>query len=228
MTGIPSISVPTNAVLNYEIKPNFTRMTQRGKATSNSHGMRDLPRAVDKPEGMRRILILGDSVVEGINYVDDENTLSRHLERLYPDGKTEVLNFGTSGYCTLAEIMLLRDKGLAFQPDVVVLVFVENDYNNFNPEHTVAGGLHHRPAWSKQLFDSSHLFRQLCLRANWFHFADETDPHRWNRQAIGCNNVVDGLALLRELASTTSMCKSSPGPSSRMTASDIPTPEIAR
>jgi len=190
----------TNAVLNYEIKPAFSRMTHSGKATSNEHGFRDQARTLGKPEGVRRILMLGDSVVEGINYVDDENTLSRHLQRLYPDGNTEVLNLGTSGYCTLAEITLLRERGLAFQPDVVLLVFVENDFNNFNPEHTVAGGTHDRPAWAKQMFVSSHLFRHLCLRGNWFHFADEADPSTWNRRAIGQNNVVDGLALLRELA----------------------------
>ena len=39
-----------------------------------------------------------------------------------------------------AEIELLETKGLAFEPDVVVLVFVENDFDNFNREAFPLGG----------------------------------------------------------------------------------------
>ena len=65
-----------------------------------------------------------------------------------------MLNFGVSGYCTRAEIELLETKGLAFDPDVVVVVFVENDFDNFNtqltdlavraPDSALAGWLFHR------------------------------------------------------------------------------------
>ena len=190
----------THAVLNYEIRPAFSRDTRNGRATSNSHGFRDRERELAKPPGVRRVLMLGDSVVEGISYVDDESTLSRRLESLYPDGKTEVLNLGVSGYCTLAEVTLLKERGLAFSPDVVVLIFVANDFNNFNPEHTVGGGVAERPDWSKHLFVSSELFRYSALKFNWFQFAAEANPGKRNSQAIGDNNVVDGLRLLRELA----------------------------
>ena len=190
----------TNAILNYEIKPDLQRDLEPGRTTVNSHGLRDLPRSVAKPEGVRRILLLGDSVVEGIIYVDDESTLSRQLEQLYSKGETEVLNFGTSGYCTLAEVELLRTKGLGFAPDVVVVIFVINDYDNFNPETTTAGGVRDRPNWSKHLFVRSHLFRHLAIQRNWFGFADEADPTILNRRAIGDNNVVKGLGVLQTLA----------------------------
>lgn len=190
----------TNPILNYEIKPGVQRDLGSGRTTVNSHGLRDRPRSPDKPEGVRRVLLLGDSVVEGINYVDDESTLSRQLEQLYPDDKTEVLNLGTSGYCTYAEVELLRRKGLQFQPDVVVVIFVINDYNNFNPELTAAGGVVDRPPWSKELFLRSHLFRHLALRWNWFGFALEASPVALNRRAIGDNNVVKGLGVLQALA----------------------------
>jgi lysophospholipase L1-like esterase len=190
----------TNAVLNYELKPKLTRDFPTGRATSNSHGRRDRERTLAKPEGIRRILVLGDSVVEGISYVGDEDTISRQLESLYPEARTEFLNFGTSGYCTLAEVNLLRDRGLAFQPDLVLLMFVNNDFNNFNPEHTVTGGVIARPAWAKSLFIRSHLFRQSALQFNWYRFADEAQPQDRHHEAVGRNNVVDGLRLLRELA----------------------------
>ena len=75
---------------------------------------------LEKPDGVRRILLLGDSVVEGYGLPEPE-TLSRQLEDLYPEGSVEVLNFGVSAYCTRAEIELLEVKGLAFDPDIVVL-----------------------------------------------------------------------------------------------------------
>lgn len=190
----------TDPLLGYEIKPSFRATYPAGDASSNRHGRRDRERTPAKANGTRRILVLGDSVVEGINYVDDENTITRQWEKLYPDGETEVLNFGTSGYCTLAEVALLRKKGLAFKPDLVVVLFVYNDFDNFNPEHTVGVGVTERPVWSKHLFIASSLFRYLCLSFNWFEFASETDPTALNRAAIGDNNVVEGFRQLREMA----------------------------
>ena len=73
-------------------------------------GFRDRPREVAKPDGGRRIVLLGDSVVEMINYVSDEETISRNWESRYGDPLVEVLNVGTAGYCTLAEVELLRRR----------------------------------------------------------------------------------------------------------------------
>ena len=58
------------------------------------------------------------------------------MERIYVDEgeDVQVLNVATIGYCTRSEVELLRVKGLPFQPDRVVLVFVENDFDNFNRE----------------------------------------------------------------------------------------------
>ncbi|MBG89970.1 MAG: hypothetical protein CMO80_24150 [Verrucomicrobiales bacterium] len=190
----------TNAILSHVIRPGVTLEHKNGKATVNSFGLRDRERELAKPDGVRRIVVLGDSVVEGIAYVSDEDTITRQWENLYPDGKTEVLNLGTAGYCTRAEIELFERKGLAFQPDVVVLIFVRNDFQNFIPEHTVGGGVIQRPEWSKHMFVGSHMFRMLCLGFNWFDFATEGDPLNWNREAVGENNVVVGLERLRNLA----------------------------
>lgn len=125
--------------------------------------------------------------------------MSRQLERLYPDGHTEVLNFGVSGYCTRAEVELLETKGLAFKPDIVVLVFTENDFQNFNPEAAHVDAAARRPELVKRLFLGSHLFRLACIRFNWFRFGSDANPVDWNRAAIGQNNVVQGLQRLRQL-----------------------------
>ena len=192
----------TNPILGFELKanchsddPDFIQTYER----TNSHGQRDRERTLQKPEGVRRVLLLGDSVVEGYG-LRESQTISQQLEALYPDGSTEVLNFGVSAYCTRAEIALLEVKGLRFDPDVVILVFVENDFDNFNREAFPLGGTIERPAFIKGLFRISHFFRLTSIRLNLFHFGAEADPVRWNREAIGDNNVVAGLRRFRELA----------------------------
>jgi Flp pilus assembly protein TadD/lysophospholipase L1-like esterase len=192
----------TNPVLGFELKancrsddPDFIQTYER----TNSHGQRDRERTLRKPDGVRRVLLLGDSVVEGYGLRESE-TISSRLESLYPDGLTEVLNFGVSAYCTRAEIELLEVKGLRFDPDVVILVFVENDFDNFNREAFPLGQTIDRPAVVKILFQRSHLFRLAGIRLNLFQFGAEADPIRWNRDAIGDNNVAEGLRRYRELA----------------------------
>jgi Flp pilus assembly protein TadD/lysophospholipase L1-like esterase len=192
----------TNPILGFELKancrnenPDFIQTYER----TNSHGQRDRERTLQKPDGVRRVLLLGDSVVEGYGLRESE-TISRRLENLYPDDSIEVLNFGVSAYCTLAEIELLEVKGLKFDPDIVILVFVENDFDNFNREAFPLGQMIDRPAVVKALFRSSRLFRLASVRLNLFHFGAETDPVRWNQDAIGDNNVTEGLRRLRELA----------------------------
>jgi tetratricopeptide (TPR) repeat protein len=190
-----------NPILGFELRPDY-RNEDADLHTSyprtNAHGFRDRERTLAKPEGGRRIVMLGDSVTEGVGIRAVEDTLSGQLERLY-GGACEVLNLGISGYCTRAEVELLEVKGLGFDPDVVVVVFVENDFDNFNRELFEMGQIE-RPALVEFLFLRSHLFRLACLELDVFRFGVEADPLAWNREAIGDNNVVEGLDRLRTLA----------------------------
>ncbi|UCG48425.1 MAG: tetratricopeptide repeat protein [Phycisphaerales bacterium] len=192
----------TNPILGFELKANCRSdnpdLIQTYERT-NSHGQRDSERTLEKPDGVRRILLLGDSVVEGYGLRESE-TISRQLEDLYGGRSTEVLNFGVSAYCTLAEVELLEVKGLRFDPDVVIIVFVENDFDNFNREAFPLGGSIDRPAVVEALFKKSHLFRLASVQLNLFHLGAEADPVRWNKDAIGDNNVAEGFQRLRQLA----------------------------
>ena len=191
-----------NPILSYELKADYRDDSpdlRRSYERTNSHGLRDVERELDKPPGTRRVILLGDSVVEG-HGVAESDTISRQLEALYPDGRTQVLNMGVSGYCTLAEVELLETKGLAFDPDIVVLFFVENDFLNFNREAFPLGAARQRPTLVKQLFVRSQLFRVVAIRTNLYGFGTEADPAAWNHQATGESNVVDGLTRLSALA----------------------------
>ena len=191
----------TNPVLGFELKANYQNHNPdfiESYERTNSHGQRDRPRTIKKPSSARRIILLGDSVVEGYG-LREEDTISSQMERLL-GADTEVLNFGVSAYCTSAEVELLKVKGLQFDPDIVVLVFVENDFDNFNREAFALEGTINRPPFVTGMFKRSHFFRLACIQCNLFHYGIETDPVSWNKKAIGDNNVVDGLERFAGLA----------------------------
>ncbi len=192
-----------NPILGFELKPGYRNEDAdllRSYPAINKHGQRDVERTFTKATGTRRVLLVGDSVVEGGGIADLEHTISRRLEKIWANAAIEVLNFGVSGYCTLAEVELLEKKGLRFGPDLVILLFTENDFHNFNQQAFALGAIHDRPRVVETLFNNSHLFRLGAWRGNLWGLRDELDPMAWNQTAIGGNNVVQGLRRLATLS----------------------------
>ena len=97
----------------------------------NSHGLREREMEPAKPAGGFRVLVVGDSFVEGAQ-VPLEDTVSRRLEailqRQAPGRAVDAVNAGNAGFGTTQELLFLEQEGATYQPDVVVLVyFVDND-----------------------------------------------------------------------------------------------------
>jgi hypothetical protein len=102
----------------------------------NAAGFRDRDHPLAKPPDHLRIAVLGDSFTEA-RQVELEQTFWSIAERELGScaalaGETpEVMNFGYEGYGTAQELLLLRQRVWAYQPDRVVLVFfVGNDLRN--------------------------------------------------------------------------------------------------
>lgn len=96
---------------------------------SNSLGYRDREHPVDKPAGTWRVVVIGDSIAAGLKVDDFADTLPPLLEgELREAGvPAEVLSFAVSGYNTRQEVETLREKGLAFAPDVVLVAYSLTD-----------------------------------------------------------------------------------------------------
>ena len=77
--------------------------------------------SIEKPPGVLRVEVFGDSFAFG-SEVGDDATYSAVLERSLPG--TEVLDFGVMGYGLDQALLLFRKEGPAFHPDVVVMGFV--------------------------------------------------------------------------------------------------------
>lgn len=94
-------------------------------------GLRGPDRAFEKPPRVKRIALVGDSMVAAVATAE-ARTLARELERRLrasrPDATWEVLNAGVSSSSTGSELALYREVLARYSPDLVVLVFwVGND-----------------------------------------------------------------------------------------------------
>jgi hypothetical protein len=103
----------------------------RGAIRINSLGLRGPDVALEKPDGVVRVLVFGDSFVFGVG-VDEEHLFTTQLSHLLNasgTGSYEVVNMGVSGYSTDQEYLLLEERGLRLHPDVVLLVACDNDFD---------------------------------------------------------------------------------------------------
>jgi GDSL-like Lipase/Acylhydrolase family len=99
---------------------------------TNSRGLRDEREfSYQKPAGLLRVLAIGDSHTQGYE-VRQDATYAATLERyLAARGvRAEVLNAGVSGFSNAEALAYLENEGYKYQPDVVVLGFYANDYQD--------------------------------------------------------------------------------------------------
>ena len=144
-------------VLGLSLIPNkhviHARGCFQGEVSTNRWGMRDRNRSLEKGPHEFRIALVGDSVVEGVQVKSDE-VMNIRMEKLlaekgYPN--TEVLNFSVEGIGTDQELVMYQERVRRFHPDVVVLVFVENDVmNNSSTLQPKAYGIH---TWYAPYYD---------------------------------------------------------------------------
>ncbi|HEX2645816.1 MAG TPA: SGNH/GDSL hydrolase family protein, partial [Candidatus Dormibacteraeota bacterium] len=121
-------------MLHHRLRKNLSRSVQGVPFTTNSLGLRDREYPPPRPDGVFRILMLGDSFTEGAGLPIDE-TVAKRSERLLTTtcaGAYEVVNAGTGSYSPILEYLQLKHVGLALAPDLVVLNFdmtdVHDDY----------------------------------------------------------------------------------------------------
>lgn len=122
----------------YELIPNLDVTFLRKPVRTNASGFRGPDYPGPKRDGVVRIVGLGDSVMfgwgvgEGDTYLE---SLAARLEDAVPQLDWEVINTAVPGYNTAMEVAVLEAKGLAYDPDLVIINFVGNDFElpNFIP-----------------------------------------------------------------------------------------------
>ncbi len=167
-----------DSTTGWSLEPNtsgrsFNQMYEFDVAVAvNHHGLRS-PAGIDyaKPEGVYRILVLGDSFVEAIQ-VELEETFGQQLGYLVAAEKgrqVEVINVGAGGWGNDQQLLWLKEEGYKYTPDLImVAVYPRNDFlNNYEPLESANVGRIMKPFY--RLADGE-------LRLNYFPFNPDETP----------------------------------------------------
>ena len=99
----------------------------------NTLGIRDREHDRQRPPGTFRILALGDSYTEGFQFDLSRiwpGILEHRLNERGDSVRYEVINAGRSAMGTGAQLLYYRREGRRYGADVVVLLFVPNDFRD--------------------------------------------------------------------------------------------------
>jgi len=154
--------------------PNFDGWIRTREYTSrvtiNSLGLRGPERGYDRPDGVRRVLFLGDSFIEAAQVAEAEGVVGRVEGALNAraDARYEVLNGGVAGWGQHQQLAFLEAEGLRYGAEVLVLVlYLGNDLadNSFELQ-----GQPRRPTEPYWVFDDGGQLR----RVDWSPRSEET------------------------------------------------------
>ncbi len=115
----------SHATLGWTHRPNV----REANFSTNSRGLRGRREySLDKPPGITRVVVLGDSFSAGYG-VGDEEPYAAQLEKLIPE--SEFLNLAVSGYGVDQAVLRWEHLGYRFDPDIVILgIFIPDFHRN--------------------------------------------------------------------------------------------------
>lgn len=163
----------------------------------------DREHTLEKPAGVKRAVVIGDSVAAGF-FVSLDDSFPRVLEHLLASSgdanRWEVVTLARSGYSTSQELVLLEDEAFTYRPDVIIWSYVLNDpadpiFHNANGQ---LGRYYTHPG-----IHIVHLFRRISfrfregLRAIRLHAPDE---FHMRLHALYWGDVERNVARIGELA----------------------------
>lgn len=194
--------------LAYELRPN-THIQHEGHVLQiNAHGIRD--ESDDLFVHQRRIAVLGDSVVFGFGFDQDETISGRMQQMLDPEvAHTKVFNVGIGGleFSEIAE--LLRRKDAIYDFDEVAFLANPNDFARRESIYEGADNglyrMHRRPLWMTRWFVRKAIYRyekRGKVSLNWYEWmfrGNEQwgyDQIRAMRDYARASDIVFGIVLL--------------------------------
>jgi len=145
----------------YKLEPGQTGTFTLDKPVwSNGQGFRDDDWVMPKPDGVCRVMLVGDSFTFG-NNARQEDVFGARLEvtlteRSQGSKSTEVLIAGIGGWNIDNYTEFFVTEGVGYEPDAVIVAFFENDFispgGTINiPDFGEEGRYESRPAWLRWL-----------------------------------------------------------------------------
>jgi hypothetical protein len=133
----------------WQVSPEY-----RVRIHTNSKGARsDVEFPYEKPAGVKRIVVLGDSFGMGFESDFDDTFLAQMARKLEDRSiHCEVVNLCVSGHGTAEELIMLQQEGVKYHPDLVLLAWNETDV-----EDNVRSALYRVADGRLERFQSSYL-----------------------------------------------------------------------
>lgn len=163
---------------------------------TNSLGFRDREYTIRKPDGKKRIVVLGDSFTLGWG-VPLDGVFSKVLERRLNEheNKYEVINMGVGNYNTTMEVELFKWKGLGLGPDMAILMYFINDTEPIPPQKS---GFKY--AIMKRSYFFSFLFDRLVrIRSRFVKAFEWSSYYRSLYSPENSENLASNRESMREL-----------------------------
>jgi hypothetical protein len=156
--------VSDDPVLGYEMKRNYTVNSEHGRLHLNAYGLRDDDDAI--PTAPRRVALLGDSVIFGVD-LSQNQIVSAHLQQqLDPTGKRiKVVNFGVPGYAAPEVARFFEVRSAVYHPTEAFYLVNPNDFATRDSRFEGAdGGLYRY--WHPPLLATPMMVRKAIYRFN--------------------------------------------------------------
>jgi hypothetical protein len=115
--------------IGYDLKPNIDSLFRGKHFISNAVGMPDQDYAMEKPANVFRIAVIGSSwsMPTGVAAEKAYHVLLEERLKDWPPGKTtEILNFAVEYYGLGEMVATVRDKALAYDPDIILFTITSN------------------------------------------------------------------------------------------------------
>ena len=121
-----------NPQILYELRPGFHGLYAGVPVSINARGFRGHELVTNNGAGVAatRIMTIGDSITFGQGVQDDATLaeqIKKHYNKYQETQSVEVYNLGVPGYDTCQEYWLYNERGGEINPNLVLLIYYEND-----------------------------------------------------------------------------------------------------
>ena len=124
--AVPEVVYEEDPEAGFRLKPDQDTRFFSNPLRINRWGVRDDRPLDTKPEGVRRVVVLGDSVTWGGIQTRQEDLFTTRLEDALEN--VEVVNAGVNGYSVAQMAALYRTRLEGLEPDLVVLYAIPGDF----------------------------------------------------------------------------------------------------